>query len=438
MKPATSAIIRCLFLVWALSASPLAVAVENPDTNSSAGELPNRVTIRQLLQIVREKSPRYAALRTRIETAKAEVVAAGVLPNPRVSYGRYDLTSQRNTMYDGRIQEAVTLEIPVQIAGQRGARLDAAERQVETTEAGVEADFAALVRESWSLFIRLLAGQERVAILEQAFEDLERLRKIVAGREQAGSASPYDLLRMGIEAKGLEIRLESARSELAGTAGDLGVALGLAGWKPEALGTLAPLGVPADLRALWDQAQDLNPELEAAKRGEIAADAGIERARRERWPTPSLQVGNAFTDKPYGMTTFAGVAVELPLFDRGQGGMARASAEKQAALLERQLITSRTRVELERAVDLLTRRRESLEKFQRDVLAQLPALKDMSESAYRLGKGSLLELLDATRSRTDIRINHLELLEAETEAELDLLKASGLLVSTMEASPPLR
>jgi cobalt-zinc-cadmium efflux system outer membrane protein len=66
------------------------------------------------------------------------------------------------------------------------------------------------------------------------------------------------------------------------------------------------------------------------------------------------------------------------------------------------------------------------------VLENLPTLEQMAEHAYRLGKGSLLDLLDANRSRTEIRLNHLDLLQAETEAELDLLKASGLLLSTME------
>ena len=48
-------------------------------------ELPKVVSIGQLLQIVREKSPRYALARTQIEKAQAEVVAAEVLPNPKLS-----------------------------------------------------------------------------------------------------------------------------------------------------------------------------------------------------------------------------------------------------------------------------------------------------------------------------------------------------------------
>lgn len=423
---------RLRLLALSLLLTGVATGVAANEASDQA--LPKSVTIQELLKIAREKSPRFAAARSRIETARADIVAAGVLPNPRISYGRYQLASQKNTMYDGKVQEEYTLEVPVQIAGQRAARVDTAEKRVETTQAEVEADFAGLARNAWSLFVKLLAGRERETILEQAAQDLNYLRTLVAGREQAGSASRYDVLRMSVEAQSVETQLEGARADLAGTAGELGILLGFPGWKPDAVGNLAPIGIAADARHLWEEAESANPELVAIRRAEIAADAGLEQARRERWPTPSLLLGSAFTNRPYGMAGFAGVSVELPLFDRGQGGMARASAEKQAVLLERDMVRAKTRTELDTAIELLTRRRDSLAKFERAVLGKLPDLKQMAESAYRLGKGSLLELLDASRSRTDIRLTHVELIQAETEAELDALKAAGLLVSTVDGS----
>ena len=56
----------------------------------------------------------------------------------------------------------------------------------------------------------------------------------------------------------------------------------------------------------------------------------------------------------------------------------------------------------------------------------------MAQDAYRLGKTGLLELLDSSRSSTEIKPNHLELLVAEIEAELDTLMASGLLRASFE------
>lgn len=412
-------------LCWGLALA----AGAPPDTPP---ELPREVTIRQLLQVARDQSPRYAALRSRIEIAQAHVVAAGVLPNPNFKYERWDLSTQRNTMFEGRTQEQISVQIPLLIAGQRGARVDAAERQVEAAEAETEARIAGVNFELWTLYLKLLAQQERVDALEETRAELTRLRDIVTGRERAGNASPYDVLRMNVELKGLETRRDEARSEMENTAGRIGEALGFSGWKPRVVGTFGTLGVTTDVEKLWRYAETLNPDLHAARRSETAADAGVERASRERWPVPSILVGTTYTPKPYGNTPYSGIVVDIPLFDYGQGGMARAEAEKRAAILQRQLTAAQTRKELERAADLLNRRRNILDQFSVEVVSQIPKLHQMAEDAYRLGKGSLLELLDAARSRTAVRINYLDLLESETQAELEVLRAAGLLADRAE------
>ncbi|MDP1667314.1 MAG: TolC family protein [Methylobacter sp.] len=423
---------KSALLMLLLLSSPPAFSEEQ--TKNQA--LPKEVTIRELLLIVREKSPRYALASSPIEAAQAEVVAADVLPNPKVSYGRYDQAGgRRNTQFDGPSQQNITVEIPMLLAGQRGARKEAAERQVEVAEANVETEYNRLIRETWRLFAQLLAGQQRVAVLEEANRDLERLHNIIAGKESAGTASRYDVMRITQEVQSLKARLESAHTDNAGVVGELGVLLGFPDWKPQAKGVLAPIGVSADVGTLWLQAEHHNPELESARRETVAADSGLERARRERWPVPSLMLGTAFTDRPYGNATYAGVSVDLPIFDRGQGGMARASAEKHASVLKHELLLASTKQELERAVDVLVSRRKTLSKFEHSVLEPLPMLKQMAEDAYRLGKTGLLELLDSSRSSTDIKLGHLELVVAEIEAELGAMTASGLLAAGSFAEP---
>jgi len=403
---------------------------------ASTETVPVSVTIGDLLKIVREKSPRFAVMLQRIETARAEVVAAGVLPNPTISYGRYDFVGGgANHMFDGNAQEQVTLEVPLLIAGQRGARIEAAEKGVNAAEADVEAEYAALVHETRRLFVKLLAEQERVAIFEETARDMQHLAAIVTGRKDAGNASSFDELRIGVEASGIETKLETARNDLAETVGDLGVLLGMPDWKPAAVGKLAVLGVPADAQKLLSEAEVSNPDIVAAQRSESAADADLEKARRERWPAVSVQVGTVYTDSPYSNTTFGGVSVEVPIFDRNQGGMAKAEAAKHAAMLEHDFATSRTRVAIDRAVNLLVRRQETRVKFEKDVLSKLNSLKSMGESAYRFGKGTILELLDSYRSRTEMRLTEVDLIQAETEAELDALRASGQLLSYLNATP---
>jgi len=82
--------------------------------------------------------------------------------------------------------------------------------------------------------------------------------------------------------------------------------------------------------------------------------------------------------------------------------------------------------ELERAAGVLLKNRENLMRFEQDVAGRLPALKEMAEDTYRFGKGSLLELLDATRARTELGLRQLELTEALILAEIDALAAAGV------------
>ncbi len=402
---------------------------------ATANEFPKIVTIQQLLQIVRDKSPRYAVAHSQIETADAGVIAADVLPNPSVTYGRYDQAAGRmGTQFDGFSQQNVTVTMPVLLAGQHGARKTAAERKVDVSIADAQVEYNQLVRDTWGLFVELLAGQQRVAVLEDAHQELARLKTIISGKEEAGTASRYDVLRITQELQNLQVRLESSQTEITSTVGKVGVLLGFSNWKFEAAGNLVPIGAPAEVSTLWQQVEINNPELESARRETVAADAVIDRAKRERFPIPSLFAGTAFTDKPYGNAVYTGFSVDLPLFDRGQGGMAKASAEKNAALLKRELLLASTKQELERAVNVLVKRRDTLSKFERDVLKPLPTLKQMAEDAYRLGKSGLLELLDSSRSRIEIKLNHLDLLTGEIEAELDTMQVSGLLIATVEQS----
>lgn len=431
-KPTYKPAKKTAVLLLCLLSYPYAFAEEVEESQVKAiaqtESLPKVVTIDELLRIVREKSPRYAAALSSIETAQAEVTAADVLPNPTLSYGRYQQTKGKvGTQFDGPSQQQYNVSIPLLVSGQHGARTEYAERKVEVAESTVEVSYNQIIRETWRLFIQLLAGQERIAFLEKSHQELQQLKKIVTGRADAGAASQYDVLRMEQETQAMATRLENARTDVVGSTGELSVLLGLPNWKPQVSGALTPLKTPADINKLWQLAEENNPAIETAYRETIAADANIEKAKTERWPIPALQVGTAYTDKPYGLTTYVGVAVDVPIFDRGQGGMARAEASKHTAILNRELLLSSTRQELERAVDVLKRRRETLANFEKQVVDPLVTIRQMSEDSYRFGKTSLLELLDASRSRTEIKLNYVELLVGEIEAELDAMMVAGIL-----------
>jgi cobalt-zinc-cadmium efflux system outer membrane protein len=266
--------------------------------------LPEAVDLAAVLRLAREGSPRLSVERQALAGAEAGVTIAGALPNPVMSYGRYRPIHNATTLFEGSRQEQGTIELPLLIAGQRSARVEKAERDLEAARARVASGASTLAAEAGSAFVALLAAQQRVALLSSAGDELLRLRNLVAGREASGMASRYDVLRLEIEHAGLATKVEVARADVSDRSGNLAALLGLKNWRPKASGNLRPL--PGELFDAKRGGALESPAVILAGREEQAAQSAIELAQRERWPVPSVTAGRSWTSEPTVLPTLSG------------------------------------------------------------------------------------------------------------------------------------
>jgi cobalt-zinc-cadmium efflux system outer membrane protein len=387
--------------------------------------VPDVVDLQAVLRLVREASPRLAVDRQAVAGAEANRITAGAYPNPIVSYGRYRPGGGQATLFDGTRQEQTTVELPLLIAGQRSARVEKSERDIDAARARVASGASSLAAEAGSAFVALLAAQEKAALLATANEELVRMRDIVAGRESSGVASRYDVTRLQIELGGFRAKLDDAKADIADRAGNLATLLGLPKWRPRAAGDLRPLVLRADALDNPRDRAPVSPASITALREETAAHSGVEVARRERWPVPSVSAGRAWTSEPFGAANFLGLSVEIPILDSRRGALAKAEAEAIAAAMRRKLVQTEVATNLERYANVIAVREAALQRFQEDASARLPLLKQMAEDAYRLGRGTIFELLDSTRSRYDLHQTRIDLVAALVEAQLRFLATSG-------------
>ena len=65
-------------------------------------------------------------------------------------------------------------------------------------------------------------------------------------------------------------------------------------------------------------------------------------------------------------------------------------------------------------------------------------LKQMSEDAYRLGRSSILELLDATRSHYEFQRTRVDLVAALLDAQIRLLALNGDLEKAVGEAPSVQ
>jgi cobalt-zinc-cadmium efflux system outer membrane protein len=387
--------------------------------------VPDVVDLPAVLRLVRDVSPRLSIERQAVAGAEANRITAGAYPNPTLSYGRYRPSAGQATLFDGSRQEQTTVDVPLLIAGQRSARVERAEREIEAARARVASGASSLAAEAGSTFVNLLAAQEKAALLATANEELARLRDIVAGREASGMASRYDLTRLEIEVGGFRAKLEDAKADISDRAGNLAALLGLQNWRPRASGDFRPLLLGADVLNNPRDRAGTSPATITALREETVAQSSVEVARRERWPVPSVSAGRAWTSEPFGAANFLGLSVEIPILDTRRGPLAKAEAEAMSAALRRELAVAEVATNLERYANVIAVRQAALQRFQEEASARLPLLKQMAEDAYRLGRSSIFELLDSTRSRYDLHQTRIDLVAALFEAQLRFLATSG-------------
>lgn len=404
-----------------LTAGALTLAVS---AGAQVPALPETVTLDQVLQLLATSSPRTAADRASIAVAEAARIAARARPNPAISYGNTHLVSGLST---GAVTTHQTVvEQPLLIFKQRQARIDEADLNVQVEQSRAASELAARRLAVRQAFASLLARQQQARVAEQGLADLERIAALVRGRAEAGERSAYDVARIETETGTLTVEVMNARADVDDAAGHLAALLGFPGWHPRAEGELRLDNIQTDLGALWQTAQQRRPSLLTLRQQVAAARGSLLLAQRERLPVPAVSGGVQNTNDVSGTSTFFGVTVPLPLFDRGQGAIAAANAQTNLANLAVTAEEAEVRAEIERAAGLLKQRREALDFLEKSVVQRTPALRQMAEAAYREGSSEIIDLLDALRQLKDVQIAHVLQLESTKLAEEALISAAAL------------
>src|SRR5262249_21152016 len=132
------------------------------------------------------ESPRVRAIRAAIDLVRADVLAAGRWPNPRVTVDRESVAG--NTEYLTMVGQLLP------ITGQRGLRTQAASARVEADSSRADESIRRARADLRLAFAQLGAAQARERELTVARDRLRGLAEILARREAAGDAAGFDRL----------------------------------------------------------------------------------------------------------------------------------------------------------------------------------------------------------------------------------------------------
>jgi cobalt-zinc-cadmium efflux system outer membrane protein len=413
-RPRLGAGVACCVSVLALALSHAAAA--------------EPLTLAAALERARAANPEILAAEQQLEVARARLKKARY-PNPFNPQIEGGATARRFDDGGSATQPTGGISLEIEVAGQRGLRIDEAERTIERTGALVNDVVRQITARTTAAYYRALYAHRRLDLFRKVEIQNRRLREAAAEQFRAGEISK-------LESNLAVVRHSQTRKDTLLAGRDHENALRelerLIGLEPS--GTLhlagnlqiAPIGV--DEARLLQIAVAARPDLQArqAELGRIDAEARL--LRRSVIPNPTLRgIYEEEAESDGGRDRIAGgtVSIALPIFDRNQAELAALAAERSKALHERTGTILEVKNEVSDAYRSYAAAREAAELFESDAMTPIAENFRFVETAYRTGKINLLELIVVQNDLVGAELSYLETIWEYWAARTALERAVG-------------
>jgi outer membrane protein, heavy metal efflux system len=313
-----------------------------------------------------------------------------------------------------------SLAWPVDLGGQRGARVEAAKAEHRAALAATEGGLRRLLLAALLQHQLVLRDERQLAIADERHALAQRFHAAAQRRWAAGGVPELDVALAAMQEQQDASLRASAQGARDADQWVLCTLLGLPA-ASVATGALVPEGEPPPLPELLREIQ-AQSEVRAAAAGLDAAQARAARARAARFPT--LSVLGQYERDDRANIGLVGLAIPLPLLNANRADVASSAAEVDAAQarMAQSLTSASGQVQEMYARYLAT-------KAALDALAPSAALAtravNLATRGYELGESDLGSVLLVRREAIEVQAALLQAQHNHSAVKLELLVAAG-------------
>jgi cobalt-zinc-cadmium efflux system outer membrane protein len=380
------------------------------------------LSVKRVMDLAWQANPNWQKYVANHAAAHAALLEACALPNPEVEG---EIGRERSRAGEGsRGIWSLGFSQPIELPGKRRARqaealagFPVAEREASEFANSLKAD----VREAyWTVQYNVALEQMhqgQVTITKQQYTLAEK-------RIELGDAGKMELLNARVEMLKAQREFETARRRRLGSMAALNALCG------GALGRSYKLA--ADFP--HDYAR---PSLDSAVRAALSAHprlavlaaqleqkyAGIERQRREWWP--DIKVGARHSREFDSDSNALTASVEIPLWNRNEGGIAQAQADAQKVYAEIGIAYNELRRDVEMAYQTLMASREEISSYENGLRGAAEDAVRLAWEQLNLGGGGYVEILLARQQLIEIQRGYIQALYEAATAQAAFDRAVG-------------
>ena len=358
-------------------------------------------------------SPALDVARAQWETAKAGVQVADAIPNPVLQ-----LPFQFATPNPGPGAPFIwgpALDIPIEIAGKRGYRVDQASHLSESAR-------LAIGNEAWKVrgqvrdaLLALYSARERTELFSRKAQALEQVVRMLEKRRSVGENSGTDVDAAVLVATQAQSDLATAQSARQDALAQLASAIGVPVAAFEdvqldldefATSPAAPPAAEAQRDAVFHRADLLSALADYA-----AAESALQLEVAKQYPDIHLGTGYTY-DTGTHKIGFGIAGITLPIFDQNQGNIAQAEAKRKEAAARTAALQDSILGDLDHA---LARYRSSLDAVQLSARHLATARRQLDDRAAAFATGDT-DRLTFTQAKADFEVSEMTHLDAVVAA----------------------
>ncbi len=369
--------------------------------------------------------------RYNVDLAKARLVQAAQLPNPRLELENLnDRLFINEGEYTTRVGISQDFPIAGRIAKQKNvARVDIAlaELEIKNAERKLQGEVAAL-------YYQLLVNARRQKQLEQLIDVNHCLARVAQARFKVAEVSEVDSNTANIEWQRLIQQKALLQSIQVALRIQLNNLLGQPSQFTYRLHEKLPTSLPLpSLETLQTRAIQFRPDLQAAILETERTQAELALAHAQRWEDWTVQLGveqnkQVITGvEPQKPTRSLAVklSIPLPLFNSNQGAILAAGSAGLQARQKTIALTLTIQNEIVSNYVQLTRVHEQLSQYQNDLITLSKRNVRLAQEAYRQGQISLFDVVQTQRQENDLYNTYLDSLDNYLQTLVKLSMAVG-------------
>jgi outer membrane protein, heavy metal efflux system len=393
------AITSLLLILW----TPLTLLAQTPATVSS-----DYLSLETATDQFLRKNLSVEAARLQVGVAETERIGARLRPRPGLTISAENLRLSGETPANRLHEYGISVAQPIELGNRKALRMEVAERTISVSEARLtevlRRQLFDLKRTYYeSVLARVLLDTER-----ENRDNFEGLVKFNTVRFEEGYIAEGDLLKVRLERTKFDFAVANAELALRRTKIRLLELIGERDFeralRMEISNRLQVPPVDLNLVQLKETALVNRPEIKVAETELALAQSSIklERSRAKGEVTPYVGYKRVGVDN----TVLAGVTVPLPIGNRNQSGIARAEAEQKVSETNLSLVRNRTLAEVEAAYRAYESAREQVRAYEAGLLKQADESREIQLGAYQEGATELITLIEAQKTRTEVRANY--------------------------------